>query len=291
MRSLGSSLLLCALPLLFSCGKAAEEGSQADYKDDAAWQTAEWNKCIEKCQAYLDPNVRKEEMRTLDAAYIAILAADNEDIIPFTTDGIPCEAQIRRGENQAEITVYRADKVVGIFSQDGDRFCGASAGLRMDANPLRADDEEVAADIVFSSEGKALATLKASGPLGCIEETLDLPAGISLRGSIAFHHLWETLRELTDAPTQDQAVPLVKKAASALHIQVFYEGDLSHPRGYLTMEPFHIFSRYDDYWSWTLVIRANNGTRVELENTDAQSLRFYLDFYKVWKDLMPHIIK
>lgn len=289
MKSLRSYLLLCALPLLFSCGKAAEGDAQADYKEDARWQNDQWNQCLEASMIHLDPDVRKEEMRTLDAAYVAILASDAADVIPFTTDGVPCEAQIRRGENQAEIRVFRAGKEVGVFTKDGDACYGESTGIRCYANPLRADGNEVAAEIVLSSDAATLATLKAGGPLENIAVTLELRRGISLRGSIAFSSLWETLRELTDALTEEEATPLVKKAASDLDVGVYYEGDLARPRGYLTLEPLHILSRYDDYWTWEQVIRANNGTRVELD-ADFQTLQFYQHFYKAWKDLMPHIL-
>ena len=56
------------------------------------------------------------------------------------------------------------------------------------------------------------------------------------------------------------------------------------------MEPLHILNRYDDYWTWTPVIRANNGTRVQLES-DYLSLGVTMSFYRDWKNLMPHIIK
>lgn len=288
MKFLRPILLLFALPVLFSCGKAS--GGAVPDKDDASWQNAQWNNCLQVCQAHLDPDVRKEEMRTLDAAYLAILMSEDEDVIPFTTDGVPCEVHIRRGENKAEITVYRADKVVGVFSKDGDAYRGESTGIRFYANPLIADSREIHANMVFSSEDVTLATLKANGPLECIGIALDLPEGISMRGDIAFSSLWETLRELTDVTAEDEAAPLVEKAASDMHIKVSYEGDLSTPRGNYTLEPEHILSRYDDYWTWATVIRANNGTRVQLE-ADYLSLSFMMSFYQAWKDLMPHIIK
>lgn len=290
MRSIRTYLLLCALPILFSCGKAPEEGVQGDYRDDAAWQNAQWRQCLEECQACLDPGVRKDEMRTLDAAYIAVLSSDNADVVPFTTDGVPCEAHVRRGENEAEIRVFRAGEAVGVFTKDGDAYCGESTGIRFCADPLTIGSDEVDADIVLSVNGVTLAKLKAHGPLECIEGTLELRQGISMRGSVAFSSLWETLRELTDAPAEDKAVPLVEKAASDIHVRVFYKDDLSTPRGYLTMEPLHILNRYDDYWTWTPVIRANNGTRVQLES-DYLSLGVTMSFYRDWKNLMPHIIK
>ena len=290
MKSIRICLLLCALPLLFSCGTASEGEVQGDYRDDAAWQNDQWRQCLEECQAYLDPNVRKDEMRTLDAAYIAILSSDNDDVVPFTTDGVPCEAHIRRGENEAEIRVFRAGELVGVFTTDGDAYSGESTGIRFHADPLVAGSDEVDADIVLSVNGVTLAKLKANGPRECIEGTLELRQGISLRGSVAFSSLWETLRELTDALTEDKAVPLVEKAASDIHVKVFYRGDVSTPRGHLTMEPLHILNRYDDYWTWTPVIRANNGTRVQLE-ADYLSLGVTMSFYQDWKNLMPHIIK
>ena len=134
MRSIRTYLLLCALPILFSCGKAPEEGVQGDYRDDAAWQNAQWRQCLEECQACLDPGVRKDEMRTLDAAYIAVLSSDNADVVPFTTDGVPCEAHVRRGENEAEIRVFRAGEAVGVFTKDGDAYCGESTGIRFCAD-------------------------------------------------------------------------------------------------------------------------------------------------------------
>lgn len=290
MRSIRTCLLLCALPILFSCGKAPEDVVQGDYRDDAAWQNAQWRQCLEECQACLDPGVRKDEMRTLDAAYIAVLSSDNADVVPFTTDGVPCEAHVRRGENEAEIRVFRAGEAVGVFTKDGDAYCGESTGIRFCADPLTIGSDEVDADIVLSVNGVTLAKLKAHGPLECIEGTLELRHGISMRGSVAFSSLWETLRELTDAPAEDKAVPLVEKAASDIHVRVFYKDDLSTPRGYLTMEPLHILNRYDDYWTWTPVIRANNGTRVQLES-DYLSLGVTMSFYRDWKNLMPHIIK
>lgn len=290
MRSIRTCLLLCALPILFSCGKAPEDVVQGDYRDDAAWQNAQWRQCLEECQACLDPGVRKDEMRALDAAYIAVLSSDNADVVPFTTDGVPCEAHVRRGENEAEIRVFRAGEAVGVFTKDGDAYCGESTGIRFCADPLTIGSDEVDADIVLSVNGVTLAKLKAHGPLECIEGTLELRQGISMRGSVAFSSLWETLRELTDAPAEDKAVPLVEKAASDIHVRVFYKDDLSTPRGYLTMEPLHILNRYDDYWTWTPVIRANNGTRVQLES-DYLSLGVTMSFYRDWKNLMPHIIK
>lgn len=290
MRSIRTCLLLCALPILFSCGKAPEDVVQGDYRDDAAWQNAQWRQCLEECQACLDPGVRKDEMRTLDAAYIAVLSSDNADVVPFTTDSVPCEAHVRRGENEAEIRVFRAGEAVGVFTKDGDAYCGESTGIRFCADPLTIGSDEVDADIVLSVNGVTLAKLKAHGPLECIEGTLELRQGISMRGSVAFSSLWETLRELTDAPAEDKAVPLVEKAASDIHVRVFYKDDLSTPRGYLTMEPLHILNRYDDYWTWTPVIRANNGTRVQLES-DYLSIGVTMSFYRDWKNLMPHIIK
>lgn len=288
MKRAVSYIIMLALPIIISCGKASGGGDQPHgFKDDSFWQKGQWNLCIEEFRNHLDPNVRQDEMRTLDAAYVAILSADKAGVIPFTTaDGVACEARIERGEDKAKATILRAGETIGIFTKDGDKYQGESTGIRLNANPLSFNSEEVHADIKLTSEGATLATLNADGPLDLVETTLDLPAGISMRGNIEARKLWETLRELTDAPTEEKATPLVEKAANDIHVKVYYEGDLSNPHGYVTMEPFHIQNRYDDYWTWTIVIRANNGTRLYLEADDPT-----VDFYNAWRSLMPHIIK
>jgi len=288
MRRLISYLLVLTLPIITSCGKGSGGGDEPyAFRDDSFWQKGQWDICIEEFRNHLDPNVRMDEMRTLDAAYVAILSADKAGVIPFTTaDGVACELLIERWDDKAKATVKRAGEAIGIFTKDGDKYSGESTGIRLNANPLSVSSEEIHADIVFEAEGITLATLKADGPLELVEAVLDLPAGISMRGNIEAESLWATLRELTDAPTQEKATPLVEKAAKAIHVKVYYEGDLTSPRGYVTMEPYHILNRYDDYWTWTLVIRANNGTRLYLQADDPTT-----EFYQTWRSLMPHIIK
>ena len=81
-----------------------------------------------------------------------------------------------------------------------------------------------------------------------------------------------------------------------IDIKVYYEGDLSEARGYLTVVPLHYKNRYDDYWTWELVLMAADGTKVD-RNT------FFVDqfmasdndeksaFYNAWNNLLPHILR
>lgn len=286
MKRALSYLLLLTLPIIISCSKGSG-GGNTHFKDDPLWQKGQWDLFLEEFRNHLDPEVRKDEMRTLDAAYVAVLSADKAGVITFTTtDGVACEARIERGEDKATVTVIRNNKTIGIFTKDGDKYSGESTGIRLNANPLSFNSEEVHADITLTSEDVTLATLKADGPLELVETTLELPTGISMRGNIEVSSLWETLRELTDAQTEETATPLVEKAAKAIHINVYYEGDLTTPHGYVTMKPYHILNRYDDYWTWTLVIMANNSTRLYMQADQPT-----IDFYRAWKILMPHIIK
>ncbi|MBQ5359903.1 MAG: hypothetical protein IIU47_02535, partial [Lachnospiraceae bacterium] len=111
-------------------------------------------------QQHLDASVRSREMRTLDAAFVAIMAApeskEESSVIPFTTDGVACEARILRSGKRAEVSIFREEASVGVFTLDEASFTGESTGIRFSADPFRADPAEVHATMVFSSEETVL---------------------------------------------------------------------------------------------------------------------------------------
>lgn len=235
-------------------------------------------------------------MRTLDAAYVAILKSEeteeNSYTVPFSCDGAPCEAHIVRSEGKGTVTVVRRGKTVGVFSMDGDVFTGESAGIRFYANPLVVNEERVEADVTFFSDGVVLATLKADGPIELVEVCLVLPEGISLRGNVEAASLWSILRAMADEDSQEKVTPLVEKASSAIHVNVYYNGDTSQPHARVGLVPLHYLNRYDDYWTWEKVIITNDGDILDkawnaLGGFDEASVKFY----KTWKSLLPHIIK
>ncbi len=295
MRRLIAYLLLAALPLCFSCDKAVKQDAPISVKGSSAWQKAQWDRCSQEIRKYLDSSVRAVEMRTLDAAYMAILAAEIIDgescVIPFTTGDVPCEARIQRNGRKASVTVLRNGETVGCFTMDEDSFTGESTGIKIEAGPFSADDAELHAEIVFSSEGVSLASFKAEGPLELVDLSLELPEGICLMGSVEARRLWEALRAISDEDSRDKVIPLVEEAAAAVHIGVYYEGELVTPRARVSVRPHHILSRYDDYWTWEFIILTENGEVLE----DAWKSLGGLDsatagFVAAWRNLMPHIL-
>ena len=234
-------------------------------------------------------------MRTLDAAFVAIMAApeskEESSVIPFTTDGVPCEARLGRSGKSVELSIFREGEGVGVFSLTETSFRGESTGILFTADPFRADPAEVQATMVFSSEETVLATLQAHGPLEEVAVNLVLPEGISLMGSVEVRRLWEAIRAISDAETREQVVPLVDEADAALRVSVYYEGDDSTPRARLSLRPLHRLSRYDDYWTWDFIIRTESGEVLNeawatLGSIDGATATFV----KAWRDLMPHIL-
>lgn len=293
MRRLLSYVILCALPLLFSCGKAPEAPVQ--FKATSLWQKTQWDLCSQELQKYLDPYVRVNEMRTLDAAYLAILTAPETDeesyVIPFSSGGTPSEARIERSGNKATVTVYRDGTQVGVFTQDESIFTGESTGIRFTATPLSVNSTEVHADITLSSQGVTLATLKADGPMDLVQVSVALPEGISLSGNVELNRLWDILRAIADEDSQEKVTPLVGEAASAIHVDVFYEGDVTTPQARVSMRPLHLHSRYDDYWTWDPIILTNEGDVLD----DAWNALGGLDdttasFVQAWQHILPHIL-
>lgn len=300
MKRTLSYVILCALPLLFSCGKAHQEAVPVNLKESSSWQRAQWENCEREFHKHLDPGVREKEMRTLDAAYVAISRADGgweeSRTLSFETDGVPSEAVYVKDGEKASLDIFRKGALVGQFRKDGDVYSGESTGIRLDANPLVYSSTRVEANITLAVDGVVLGTFEANGPMENVEVSQDIITGISFRGSVDADDLWKTLRELTDAETEKEAVPLVEKAASAIDIKVYYEGDLSEARGYVTMVPLHYKNRYDDYWTWELILMAADGTKVD-RNT------FFVDqfmasdndeksaFYNAWNNLLPHILR
>ena len=295
MRRILLYLLLSVLSLCFSCGKAPRQEAPVPLRATAAWQKGQWDCCAQRMQQHLDASVRSREMRTLDAAFVAIMAApeskEESSVIPFTTDGIPCEARILRSGKSVELSIFREGEGVGVFTLDEASFTGESTGIRFSADPFRADPAEVHATMVFSSEETVLVTLHADGPLEKVEVSLALPEGISLMGSVEVRRLWEAIRAISDAETREQVVPLVDEADAALRVSVYYEGDDSTPRARLSLRPLHRLSRYDDYWTWDFIIRTSSGEVLD----DAWNALGSIDgatatFVKAWRDLMPHIL-
>lgn len=295
MRRILLYLLLSVLSLCFSCGKAPRQEAPVPLRATAAWQKGQWDRCAQRMQQHLDASVRSREMRTLDAAFVAIMAApeskEESSVIPFTTDGIPCEARILRSGKSVELSIFREGEGVGVFTLDEASFTGESTGIRFSADPFRADPAEVHATMVFSSEETVLVTLQADGPMEKVEVSLALPEGISLMGSVEVRRLWEAIRAISDAETREQVVPLVDEADAALHIGVYYEGDDSTPRARVSLRPLHRLSRYDDYWTWDFIIRTASGEVLD----DAWNALGSIDgatatFVKAWRDLMPHIL-
>ena len=75
MRRILLYLLLSVLSLCYSCGKAPRQEAPVPLRATAAWQKGQWDRCAQKMQQHLDASVRSREMRTLDAAFVAIMAA------------------------------------------------------------------------------------------------------------------------------------------------------------------------------------------------------------------------
>lgn len=294
MRRILSYLFMAAM-LLISCGKAPEKAVPIGYKGDSVWQKTQWDSCFREFQKYMDPAVREKEMRTLDAAYIAIMKAGEQEedsyVINFTTDGDPCEARVQRSGNKADVSVLRKGTVVGVFSMDDTIFTGEATGIKFSANPLSVNSTEVHVSATFSSGDVTLATFEANGPLELVEVSADLPEGISFRGNIEARRLWDTVRAIADEDTEDKVTPLVEEAAGAIHVNVYYEGDLSTPHARVSMRPLHIFSRYDDYWTWDVIILTEGGYILDnawngLGSLDDASA----SFVQAWQKLMPHIL-
>ena len=295
MRRLLSYFLIAAVPLLFSCGKAPEQAAPDGYLDSSTWQKARWDLCFQELQKHLDPGVRQNEMRTLDAAYVALLSADETTeesyVVPFTTDGVPCEARVQRSKGRAKVNIFRKGVEVGVFTMDDTVFTGESTGIKFEANPLSVSSAEVHAGIVFSADGTTLATLDANGPMELVEVAVDLPEGISLRGNVEASRLWETVRAIADEDTEEKVTPLVEEASGAIHVGVYYEGDLSAPHARVGMIPLHYFSRYDDYWTWRLVILTDDGSILNdawngIGSLDDASATFVL----TWQRLLANIL-
>ena len=287
--------VLSAALLLFSCGKAPEQAAPVNYQDSSTWQKARWDLCFQELQKHLDPDIRQNEMRTLDAAYVALLSAEETSeqsyVVPFTTDGVPCEARVQRTEGHAKVNIFRRGVEVGVFTMDDTVFTGESTGIRFEANPLSVSSTEVHASVVFSADGTTLATLDANGPMELVEVAIDLPEGISLRGNVEASRLWETVRAIADEDTEGKVTPLVQDASGAIHVGVYYEGDLSTPHARVGMIPLHYFSRYDDYWTWRLVILTDSGSVLNdawngIGSLDDLSATFVL----TWQRLLANIL-
>lgn len=296
MRRLLSYLfLIAALPLLFSCGKAPEEAAPVNYHESYVWQRNRWDSCFQEVQKYLDPYVRQDEMRTLDAAYVALLSAEETSeesyTVPFDTYGVPCEARVQRSQGYAKVNVFRNGVEVGVFTMDDTVFTIESTGIKIEANPLSVSSTEVHAAIVLSADGTTLATLDANGPMELVDVAIDLPEGISLRGNVEVSRLWDAVRAIADEDAEEKVTPLVEEADAAIHVNVFYEGDLSTPHARVSMIPLHIFSRYDDYWTWRLIIRTDDGGILNdawngigsLDDTTAS-------FVQAWQHLLANIL-
>ena len=283
------------LSLMLSCGKASTPDTPVLRKGGSAWQKTQWDRCSQELQKHLDPSVRIREMRTLDAAYLAILSApeSQEDAytVSFTTDGAPCEARISRSAGETCVTILREGQEVGVFSQDGTSFTGESTGIRFTAAPFQADLSEVHIKMDFSAEGTTLVTLMAEGPVERVDVNLSLPAGICLKGSVEARRLWDGLLAVADGETKEAVVPLVEEADAALQIDVFYEGDLGTPHARLSLRPWHLVSRYDDYWTWDPIILTESGEVLNeawatLGSIDSATLAFV----QAWRNLLPHLL-
>lgn len=283
-------LLLIALSLVFSCGKADPPVAPAtDNKDSAEWQKAQWDACSKELQKHLGTEGREQDLSTLDAAYVALAKADTDynesQTIHFQSDGTSCEAVMERNAQGANLKVFRGGELIGYFSGDNGSYTGESAGISLNYNNE--------GEAVLRSRDVVLATLKKSGGPDIISVALDLITGISIRGMVDSKHLWNAVRSLQDANSEAEARAFVKEAAGALDLPVFYEGDLSAAHAKLTLVPEHILSRYDDYWTWKPVILTVSGETLVLSASSPLNLLFdgTLPFYKAWKSLMPHIVK
>jgi len=288
-------LILLALPLLFSCGKAREQAPPVNFKSSSVWQKTCWDRCSAELQKYLNPSVRAAEMRTLDAAYMALLTADHPSegsySVPFTTDGVPCEARIERETDAAAITIIRKGDVIGVFKKESAVYKGESTGIKINMDPFSLDSEELHANIEFSSRGAVLVRLEAEGPMELIDVNLTLPEGISISGSFEARRLWELLKLIADEDTESGVAPLARDASDAIHVGVFYEGDLSAPRAKVSVAPLHYLNRFDDYWTWNIVVVTDEGDILNdvwkaigsVDNATAT-------FIQSWRRLMPHIL-
>ena len=290
--------LLFAMVLLFSCSRTAEHVAPGPDKDGAAWQKGQWDRCAQTLQRHLDPQVRGREMRTLDAAYVALLSTPAPEtpayVLPFTTDGTPCEARVERSGRQAAVTVFRENTEVGTFTMDDNLFTGSATGISFTAAPFSASGTEVHAKLVVTAEAgtlATLATLQADGPPDLITVQLSLPEGIALMGTVEARRLGTLLEAVADDGTQEGVTALVKEADSTLHVNVYYEDNLAAPHARVSLRPLHLVSRYDNYWTWEAVILTSAGQNLE----EAWQAMGGLDnatvtFIQAWRHLMPHLL-
>lgn len=290
-RRIFKYLLPGALSLVFSCDKAGQPVVPvSDGKDGAAWQKEQWDACSRELQKHLDTEGREVQLSTLDAAFVAIMKADigtgDSRTIPFQSGGASCEAVIESNAQDAALKVFREGELVGSFSGNTDSFTGEAAGISLVA--------KTEGETVLRSRDVVLASLNtAAADPGKTSLQLDLITGISIRGTVDGTRLWNAIRSLQDASSEEQARGFVQEAASAMDLPVYYEGDYSTARAKLTLEPEHILSRYDNYWTWRVVILTVSGETLLLKESSPLKLVFdgTLPFYQAWHSLMPHIVK
>lgn len=295
MRRICAYMLIIALPLFFSCGKASRQDASAPMRTSSLWQVVQWDKCSKLLRKCLDSSVRAHEMRTLDAAFAAILASseplDQSCVIPFTCEGASCEARIHRNGEKATVIILREGNETGILSMDDNSFSGESAGISFTASNTCPDDTEIHAGFSLSSDGTTLSTLKADGSPELIALTLELPAGIVLSGEVEGRRLWDILRGIADDGSEDKVTSLAGEADAAVRIGIYYETDPDSPHARLSIRPFHLVSRYDDYWTWEFIVLTEDGDVLnEARNPLGDIFSGTAAFVRTWRGLMPHIL-
>ena len=321
-------LYIVLLALLGSCRSGGTEQEPMDLLGTVPWQREEWDRCARELEEHLGPESRESQMGALDAAFYDIMFRDGAMADYLVQDKGPQQLLVQ-GNNYLclpstlTFTVKDGAAVAGLFTlhvsgtdvnadgslDSGDQvsmdFTGESAGLQFLASPVQMNGGTASATVRFLSDGYQLAQLSLSSAdfrfdpasffLGVTQLTLALPGGICIRGSIEGTRLWNALRVLTDMVPEQEAQEAIREASAAMQLSVYYGDQPNLARATLDMGPYHILNRYDDYWTWTLLIHTADGSTLGLADFfSAQAFSNLLKdssaFIQAWQALMPHLL-
>lgn len=321
-------LHIALLALLSSCRSDGTGQEPMDLLGTVPWQREEWGRCAREIEEHLAPEGRESQMSALDAAFYDILSRDGALADYLQQEKGPLQLLVRGNRylclpSTLSLTVKDGASVAGSFSlhlsgsdvngnaslDEGDQidldFTGESAGLQLLASPVQMSGAVASATVRFLSDGYQLAQLTLESAdfrfdpesffLGVTQLALDLPGGISIRGSVEGTRFWNALRGLTDMVPEEQARAFVQEVSAAMKLSVYYADMPDLARAALDVGPYHILNRYDDYWTWSLILHTADGSTLQLRDFfSAQAFSNLLQdseaFILAWQSLMPHLL-